>query len=173
MALPQVRIPTAHLMSGLLASVAMVGVVTGVIALLEPLFPPLYLVTLYSLVVPPVAVVWGTGPAVAMAVLSVVVYTYRFVSSEDSLQIGDWRNAVGSGVFLATLVVVGELASRSRRAARESAWLTEEQSALRRVATLSRSRFRRRCSSRPSRAKSVCCVGRISRTWGASRRAGR
>ena len=45
------------------------------------------------------------------------------------------REAVALGVFLVTAVVVGELAARSRRVA-TSARLTEEQSALRRVATL-------------------------------------
>jgi signal transduction histidine kinase len=43
---------------------------------------------------------------------------------------------VALGVFLITAVVVGELAARSRREALESARLSEEQSALRRVATL-------------------------------------
>jgi signal transduction histidine kinase len=40
------------------------------------------------------------------------------------------------GVFLVTAVVVGELAARSRREALEAARLSQEQSALRRVATL-------------------------------------
>jgi len=55
---------------------------------------------------------------------------------EGSILIADSRNVVALGVFLVTSFVVAELAARSRRAAVESVRLTEEQSALRRVATL-------------------------------------
>src|SRR4051812_24943086 len=48
----------------------------------------------------------------------------------------DSRSLVALGVFLATAVAVAESAARSRRQALVSARLGEEQSALRRVATL-------------------------------------
>ncbi|GAA3439758.1 DUF4118 domain-containing protein [Kutzneria kofuensis] len=128
-------------MSGLLASVVMLAAVSSVVKLVEPFIPPLNLLTLYMPVVLPVALVWGTRLAVVTALLSVGIYFYLFVPPEYTWEIADWRSTVALGVFLVTSVVVaavavGELASRLRRAALESAWLTEEQSALRRVATL-------------------------------------
>jgi signal transduction histidine kinase len=55
---------------------------------------------------------------------------------KGSVWMADSRNLVALGVFLVTSFVVAELAARSRRTAVEAARLSEEQSALRRVATL-------------------------------------
>jgi signal transduction histidine kinase len=59
-----------------------------------------------------------------------------FLPPRGSPLVTDARNLAALAVFLVTAGVVGELAARSRRAAVESARLSEEQSALRRVATL-------------------------------------
>ena len=121
--------------SGLLASVLLVAAVSG----LQVLFKTWRLVplrVLYILAVVPVAVVWGTGLAVLTAVLSAVVYEYLFVPPVYSFNLADWRNDVALGVFLVTAVVVGGLAGRLRRAAVESGRLSQQQAALRRVATL-------------------------------------
>src|SRR6478672_3920149 len=126
----------ARWLSGSLASVVLVAAVSGLLGLLDSRVPALYLLTLYVLVVMSVAIWWGTAVAAGAAVLSVAAYAYLFLSPVGSWWIDDWREAVALAVFLVTAVVVGELAARSRRAARESARLTAEQSALRRVATL-------------------------------------
>jgi K+-sensing histidine kinase KdpD len=121
--------------TGLLASVAMVAAVTGVIALLEPHVPVLSLLVLYLLAVLPVAIIWGSRLAAFTAVVSVAVFAV-LLPPRGSLWVADARNSAALAVFVITAVVVGELAARSRRAAVESARLSEEQSALRRVATL-------------------------------------
>src|SRR4051794_6411133 len=126
----------ARWLSGSLASVVLVAAVSGLVGLLGSRVPALYLLVLYVLVVMSVAIRWGTAVAAAAAVLSVGVYAYLFFPPIHSLWVDDWREAVALAVFLVTAVVVGELAARLRRAAMESARLTEEQSALRRVATL-------------------------------------
>jgi K+-sensing histidine kinase KdpD len=123
-------------LGGLVVSVTAVAAVSAVIALLDPRVPALSLLVLYILAVLPVAVVWGTGLAVVTSILSAVVFTYLFVPPTGSIQVADWRELVAMGVFLVTAVVVGELAARLRRQAQRSARLSEEQSALRRVATL-------------------------------------
>jgi signal transduction histidine kinase len=128
--------PVTRWWGGLSIGVAMVAAVTGLIALLKPHIPPVYLLVLYLLAVLPVAVMWGTGLAVVTAVLSIAVYAYVFVPPTFSFAITDSRIIVSLGVFLVTAIVVGELAARLRRAALASARLSEEQSALRRVATL-------------------------------------
>ncbi|TCC49574.1 GAF domain-containing protein [Kribbella pittospori] len=125
----------ARWLGGLLASVALVAVVTGTVALLKAYVPVLSLLVLYLLAVLPIAVVWGARLAAVTSVLSVVVFAF-LLPPEGSVWLADSRNLVALGVFLVTSFVVAELAARSRRAAVESARLTEEQSALRRVATL-------------------------------------
>ena len=119
---------------GLLASVLLVGAVSGLQVLFKTWLVPLRV--LYILAVVPVAVVWGTGLAVLTAVLSAVAYEYLFVPPIYTFDIADWRSAVALGVFLVTAVVVGGLAGRLRRAAVESGRLSQQQAALRRVATL-------------------------------------
>jgi signal transduction histidine kinase len=123
-------------LSGLLVSVAMVAAVSGLIGLLEPHVPVLSLLVLYILAVLPVAIVWGTGLAVVTSILSTAVFAYLFLPPIHSIRVPDPRELAAMGVFLVTAVVVGELAARSRRVALESARLSQEQSALRRVATL-------------------------------------
>ncbi|GAA0911725.1 GAF domain-containing protein [Virgisporangium aurantiacum] len=126
----------ARWLSGLVAGVAMGGGVTVVIAVLQPELPSLSLLVLYMLAVLPVAVRWGAGPAAVVAVLSTVVFGFVFLPPRNVWWVAERRNIVALGVFVLTAVVVGNLAARLRRAARESARLTEEQAALRRVATL-------------------------------------
>jgi signal transduction histidine kinase len=121
--------------TGLAASGALVAAVTGIVALLEPHVPVLSLLVLYLLAVLPVAVVWGAGLAALTSVISVAVFGL-FLRSAGSVWVADSRNLTAVAVFLLTAIVVSELAARSRRAAVQSARLTEVQSALRRVATL-------------------------------------
>ena len=111
-------------------------VVSGLVALLDPHVAVLSLLVLYILAVLPVAIVWGTVLAAFTSVLSTAAFAYLFLPPIHSLQVGESQNVVAMGVFLVTAVVVGELAARLRREARHSARLSEEQSALRRVATL-------------------------------------
>jgi Domain of unknown function (DUF4118)/GAF domain len=121
--------------SGLLASVALVAVVTGLIVLLEGHIPVLSLLVLYLLAVLPIAIFWGSRLAAVTAVLSVGA-SALMLPPRGLPHVAEPRNVAALAVFLVTAVVVGELAARFRRAAVESARLSDEQSALRRVATL-------------------------------------
>jgi len=130
------RSSVARWLRGLAVSVIAVAAVSGLIALLKPHLPVLSLLVLYILPVLAVAVGWGTVLAVVTAILSAVCFAYLFLPPVGSVRVTDWRELVAMGVFVVTAVVVGELAARSRREAQEAARLSEEQSALRRVATL-------------------------------------
>ena len=118
--------PIVRWSRGLLASVAIVAAVSGLIALLDPHVPPLYLLVLYVLVVVAIAMGWGTGLAAVSAVLSVTVFDYLFIPPLHTLGVDDLREVVALVVFLATAVVVGLPAARLRRAMLESARLSEE-----------------------------------------------
>jgi signal transduction histidine kinase len=131
-----VRPSVGRWLSGMLVSVALVGAVSVLIGLLDPHVSVPSLLLLYLLAVLPVAIVWGTGLAAFTSLLSTAALAYLFLPPIHSLQVAESQNAVTLGVFLVAAVVVGELAARLRREARQAACLSEEQSALRRVATL-------------------------------------
>lgn len=127
--------PTVRLLGRVLIVGLMVTAVTGIIALGANHVPALHLLVLYLLAVLPVAVIWGTALAAVTAILSVGMYAYFFVPPLHTFLVPDVANAVGLAVFLVTAVVVGQLAARLREAALVAERLSEEQSALRRVAT--------------------------------------
>ena len=131
-----VRPSVVRWLSGPLVSVTAVAAVSGLIGLLDPHVPVLSLLVLYILAVLPVALVWGTGLAVVTSILSTAAFAYLFLAPAHSIRVADSRELAALGVFLVTAVVMGELAARSRRVTLESARLSREQSALRRVATL-------------------------------------
>jgi signal transduction histidine kinase len=136
MAWPREATSIKRWVGGLLAGVAMVAAITGVVALLEPYVPALSLLVLYLLAVLPVAVLWGARPAAVTSVISVAAFTLFLQPRGVLFEPIRVDELVALGVFLVTAIVVAELAARSRRAAVQSARLTAEQSALRRVATL-------------------------------------
>ncbi|TCO19721.1 GAF domain-containing protein [Kribbella steppae] len=127
---------SARWLAGAAASVVLVAGVTAAVAVLERHVAVAGLLVLYLLAVLPVAIVWGARLAALTSVLSIVTFAFFFLTPIGSLAVADSENLIGLGVFLVTAVVVAQLAARSRRAALESVRLTEEQSALRRVATL-------------------------------------
>jgi K+-sensing histidine kinase KdpD len=85
-------------LSGLLASVLLVAVVSGLQVLFKHWLLPLRVV--YILAVVPVAIVWGTGLAALTAVLSAVAYDYLFIPPTHSLKIADSQNNLALGVSL-------------------------------------------------------------------------
>jgi Domain of unknown function (DUF4118)/GAF domain len=128
--------PIPRWLSGLLATAALVAAVSGLLVLVEPHAPALGLSVLYLLAVVPVAIVWGVRQAIVASLLSAAAFAYLFLPPRGSFQVDDSRSALVLVALLLTSVVVGDLAARLRRRARESARLAEEQAALRRVATL-------------------------------------
>ena len=121
-----------RLATGLLVSIAAVAAVTAAIDVLEPHVPVLSLGVLYVFAVLPVAVVWGRWLAVAVALASMLAFNWFFLPPVHTFTLADARNWFALAVYLATAVVVSELAARARRRAaaaeqreRESALLAE------------------------------------------------
>jgi two-component system sensor histidine kinase KdpD len=115
-----------------LASAAAVASVTAVIALFEDWVPVLSLGVLYVFAVLPVAVVWGLRFALPVSVASMLAFNWFFLAPRHTFTLADSENWFALAVYLATAVVVSELAARSRRRAaaaeqreRESALLAE------------------------------------------------
>ncbi len=110
---------------GALASLGAVTVVTAVIYGLERWIPVLSLGVLYVFAVLPIAAVWGLAYAVVVSLASMVAFNFFFLEPVHTLTLADSRNWFALLVFLTTSVVVSELATRSRRRAREASLLAE------------------------------------------------
>jgi len=114
-----------RLLTGVLESAALVAAVTGAIELLKPHVPVLSLAVLYLFAVLPVAVMWGLAYAITVSVACMLAFNFFFLPPLHTLTLADSRNWLALAVFVVTSVVVSELATRSRRQARESALLAE------------------------------------------------
>ncbi len=113
-------------------SAGAVAFVTAAIALFEPYVPVLSLGVLYIFAVLPVAVVWGLRFALLVSVASMLAFNWFFLPPRHTFTLADSENWFALAVYLATAVVVSELAARSRRRAaaaeqreRESALLAD------------------------------------------------
>ena len=98
-------------------SLAAVAVVTGAIALFEPYVPVLSLGVLYIFAVLPVAVVWGLRFALPVSVAEHARVQLVLPAAEAHASLSDGENWFALAVYLATAVVVSELAARARRRA--------------------------------------------------------
>src|SRR5262245_19638997 len=112
-----------------LASAALVAAVTSVIALLERWVPVLSLGVHYLFAVLPVAVVWGLQFALPVSVASMLAFNWFFLPPRHTFTLADSENWFALAVYLATAVVVSELAARARRRA-SAAEQRERESAL-------------------------------------------
>ncbi len=113
-----------------LACVVAVAVVTGVIFGLRSYIPVLSLGALYVFAVLPIAVVWGSWYAIVVSIASMLAFNWFFLPPVHTFTLADSRNWLALLVFLATAIVVGELAARSRRRAQEASMLADAATAL-------------------------------------------
>jgi two-component system, OmpR family, sensor histidine kinase KdpD len=94
-----------------------VAVVTAVVALFERWVPVLSLGVLYIFAVLPIAILWGLGFAIAVSVASMLAFNWFFLAPRHTFTLSDPKNWAALTVYLATAVVVSELAARARRRA--------------------------------------------------------
>jgi len=102
---------------GLLASAFAVAIVTAVIELLKPYVPVLSLGVLYVFAVLPIAVLYGLGLALVVSIASMLAFNWFHLPPVHTFTLADSENWFALAVYLATAVVVSELAARARRRA--------------------------------------------------------
>jgi two-component system sensor histidine kinase KdpD len=117
--------PSRRNVLGVLACVAAVAIVTGAIQLLKPYVPVLSLGVLYAFAVLPIAIAFGMAYAVPVALASMLAFNFFFLPPLYTFTLADSQNWFALLVFVVTAIVVSELATRSRRRARESALLAQ------------------------------------------------
>jgi two-component system sensor histidine kinase KdpD len=106
-------------------SAGAVALITLLIYGLKHFVPVLSLGSLYVFAVLPIAIVYGLGYALFVAVASMLAYEFFFLSPLYTFEIEDWRSWFALFLFASTAVVVSELASRARRRASEAELLAE------------------------------------------------
>jgi two-component system sensor histidine kinase KdpD len=110
---------------GVVSSIAAVGLVTIVIALLKGFVPVLSLGALYVFAVLPIAIAWGLAFAIGVSLASMLLFNFLFLTPVHSFTLSDSRTWLALAVYVVTSAVVSELAARSRRRAIESELLAE------------------------------------------------
>ena len=106
--------------AGVAFSIGAVAVVTGAVYALRPIAPVVSLGVLYVLAVVAVAVVFGLAYAIPVSVGSMLAFNFLFLPPVHTFALRESENWVALAVYLTVGVVVGELATRSRRLAREA-----------------------------------------------------
>jgi two-component system, OmpR family, sensor histidine kinase KdpD len=101
-------------------SIGAVAVVTGLVYALRPIAPVVSLGVLYVIAVVAVAVVCGLAYAVPVSVASMLTFNFLFLPPLHTFALRESENWVALAVYLVTGVVVGELATRSRRLASQA-----------------------------------------------------
>jgi K+-sensing histidine kinase KdpD len=101
-------------------SLVAVAVVTGGVYALRPVAPVVSLGVLYVIAVVAVAVVCGLAYAIPASIASMLTFNFLFLEPVHTFALRQSENWVALSVYLVTGIVVGELATRSRRLAREA-----------------------------------------------------
>src|SRR5438105_3263715 len=101
-------------------SLVSVAVVTCGVYALRPVAPVVSLGVLYVIAVVAVAVVCGLAYAIPVSVASMLTFNFLFLAPVHTFALRESENWVALGVYLVTGIVVGELATRSRRLADEA-----------------------------------------------------
>ena len=113
-----------------LASAGAVATVTAVIALFQHWVPVLSLGVLYIFAVLPVAVLWGIRFALPVSVASMLAFNWFFLAPRHTFTLAESENWFALAVYLATAVVVSDLAARARRRAASAEQREREASVL-------------------------------------------
>jgi K+-sensing histidine kinase KdpD len=106
--------------TGSLLSLVAVALVTGAVFALRPVAPVLSLGVLYVIAVVAVAVIYGLAYAIPVSIASMLTFNFLFLPPVHTFALHDSANWVALAVYIAVAVVVSELATRSRRLAREA-----------------------------------------------------
>jgi two-component system, OmpR family, sensor histidine kinase KdpD len=118
----------------LAGSVVAVTVATLLVWALEPIAPTLSLGVLYMFAVLPVAVVWGIGWSLPVAIASMLAFNFFFLPPTHTFTLADSANWFALMAYCATAVVVSELAARARRRATDAEQREQEASLLAEIA---------------------------------------
>jgi two-component system, OmpR family, sensor histidine kinase KdpD len=125
-----------ELLVGVTASIGVVALVTAVVAILDTWMPVLSLGALYVFAVLPIAIVWGVGYAIPVAVVSMLAFNWFFLPPRHTFSLADRENWLVLALYVVVAVVTSELASSARRRAAAAELRERETAAVAEIATI-------------------------------------
>ena len=121
--------------SGALFSILALAVVTGAIYAFKTFVPVLSLGVLYLFAVLPVAVLFGRGYAIAVAVASAALFNFLFLPPLYTLSLANGEHWFALAVYLFVGIVASDLAVRARQRTAEAEQREREEALLAQMAT--------------------------------------
>ncbi|MEN6369491.1 MAG: DUF4118 domain-containing protein, partial [Thermotogota bacterium] len=115
--LRQPKTPRRTKLRGYANALFALALASGLNLLIEPYANPTSLYAIYLLATLVIALFYGLGPSIWIALLSFLTFDFLFVEPKYMLAIKHPTDLVGAVVFLATSIAVGQLIQVSRRQA--------------------------------------------------------
>jgi two-component system sensor histidine kinase KdpD len=109
-----------RLLASYVLSLALVGLFTGIVALVRATGDVSNASMLYLLAVLAAAVLSGLGPAIVAALASFAAFNFFFLQPRYTFTVADSEEWIALGLLLASGVITGQLASLVRERAREA-----------------------------------------------------
>ena len=109
-----------HRAFGYVVALALTGIVTGAIWVIEQLADVANISMLYLLAVMASAIAAGSGPAIVASIAAFFAFDFFFIEPRHRLNVSEAEEWVTLGLLLLTGVITGQLAAALRNRAREA-----------------------------------------------------
>ena len=114
---------------------AAIGVVTGLVHLLDEVAPAIGLSPVYLLAIVPIASAWGLAYGIAASILSMLALNFFFLPPLYTLTLAESQHWVALAIYVVVAIAVSDLAARVRRRAAEAEQREREEALLADLAT--------------------------------------
>jgi two-component system sensor histidine kinase KdpD len=101
-------------------SVFIIAAVTGALKLLGPHINPTTVALVFLLIILVAARTWGSGPAVAAALVGILSFNFLFLPPYGTFAIRDPDNWIAFIAFMVTAITVGQLSGNAKQRAEEA-----------------------------------------------------
>ena len=109
-----------HRASGYVVALALTGLVTGAIWIIDQVADVANISMLYLLAVMASAIFFGSGPAIVASIAAFFAFDFFFIEPRHRLNVSEAEEWVALGLLLVTGVITGQLAAALRNRAREA-----------------------------------------------------
>ena len=105
---------------GFAVAIFSIAAVTGALKLLGPHINPTTVALAFLLIILVAARTWGSGPAVAAALVGILSFNFLFLPPYGTFAIRDPDNWIAFIAFMLTAITVGQLSGRAKQRAEEA-----------------------------------------------------
>src|ERR1041384_2970955 len=105
---------------GFAVAIFSIAAVTGALKLLGPHINPTTVALAFLLIILVAARTWGSGPAVAAALVGILSFNFLFLPPYGTLAIRDPDNWIAFIAFMVTAIIVGQLSGSAKQRAEDA-----------------------------------------------------